>query len=240
MYILFFQAMQIHRECMILCEGRNLRPFVIDKVNKAPKKLSSGQYDIVVTTPNRFESILNCNISTNWWRLFELWEVYGKPRYFMISFSLLFPFVCVTDLSTCFNKILLKYLWRVLSFSSLTSRTSYLKQASEDFEIRWDDQINQKHFVYWCHSYLETLLYDVYFTVWEIVVSIFCPSWPSSTRHVAIPARFVVLCSALRWPPTSNSGANSISTIRWASYISKLFLQRQKVLIQTLKLKNQS
>ena len=50
--------MQIHRECVPLCEGRNLRAFVIDKVSKAPKKLSTGHYDIVVTTPNRFEHIL--------------------------------------------------------------------------------------------------------------------------------------------------------------------------------------
>jgi hypothetical protein len=36
-----------------LCEGKNIRAFVIDKVTKAPKKLASGLYDIVVTTPNR-------------------------------------------------------------------------------------------------------------------------------------------------------------------------------------------
>ena len=66
-YILrhFFQAVQIHRECSVLCEGRNLRAFVIDKVNKAPKKLATGLYDIIVTTPNRSTS-LNCKFGSKY------------------------------------------------------------------------------------------------------------------------------------------------------------------------------
>lgn len=53
-------SLQIHRECARLCEPRQLRAYVIDKVQKFQK--SSRKGDILVTTPNRLVYLLQQDI----------------------------------------------------------------------------------------------------------------------------------------------------------------------------------
>lgn len=53
-------SLQIHRECACLCEPRQLRAYVIDKVQKFQK--SSRKGDILVTTPNRLVYLLQQDI----------------------------------------------------------------------------------------------------------------------------------------------------------------------------------
>ncbi len=55
-------ASQIHRECLKLCQVRQLRPYIIDKVNKSSKKLSGNKLDILVTTPNRLVYMLKTEV----------------------------------------------------------------------------------------------------------------------------------------------------------------------------------